>query len=98
MLRHRFFALCVLLASVTGLVWASDKAPVTSNAKLFNALDSETRIMTDIYYLTSDECEGRGSTTAGIHKAADYIAGRLKQAGLQPAGVNGTYFQPYEFK
>lgn len=97
MLRHRMFALAVLVASLSGLIWASDKAP-SSNAKLFNALDSETRIMTDIYYLTSDECEGRGSTTAGIHKAAEYIAGRLKQAGLQPAGVNGTYFQPYEFK
>lgn len=98
MLRHRLFVLAALLVCVTGLVWASDKAPVTSNAKLFNALESETRIMSDIYYLTSDECEGRGSTTAGIHKAADYIVSRLKQAGLQPAGVNGTYFQPYEFK
>jgi len=98
MLRRRFFFLAVLLTSLTGLVWASDKVPTTSNAKLFNALESETRIMSDIYYLTSDECEGRGSTTAGIHKAADYIAGRLKQAGLQPAGVDGTYFQPYDFK
>lgn len=97
MLR-RLLTLAVLLASVSGLVWASDKAPITSNAKIFNALDSETRIMSDIYYLTSDECEGRGSTTAGIHKAADYLVSRLKQAGLQPAGVDGTYFQPYDFK
>ena len=41
---------------------------------LFNALESESRIMSDIYYLTSDELEGRGSTTEGIHKAAAYIA------------------------
>ena len=98
MLRRHLFILAVLLTSLTGLVWASDKAPVTSNAKLFDALESETRIMSDIYFLTSDECEGRGSTTAGINKAADYIASRLKQAGLKPAGVDGTYFQPYDFK
>ncbi len=98
MLRRRLFTMALLCASVTGLVWASDKPTVTSNAKLFNTLDSETRIMSDIYYLTSNECEGRGSTTAGIHKAADYIVGRLKQAGLQPAGVDGGFFQPYDFK
>lgn len=98
MFRRRLMTLSLLVASVAGLVWASDKTPVTSNAKLFNSLDSETRIMSDIYYLTSDECEGRGSTTAGIHKAADYIVSRLKQAGLQPAGVDGTYFQPFDFK
>lgn len=97
MLRRRLFTMALLCVSVTGLVWASDK-PVASNAKLFNTLDSETRIMSDIYYLTSNECEGRGSTTAGIHKAADYIVGRLKQAGLQPAGVDGGFFQPYDFK
>lgn len=98
MLRRHLFILAVLLTSISGLVWASDKAPATSNAKLFNALESESRIMSDIYYLTSDELEGRGSTTEGIHKAADYIAGQLKKAGLQPAGVDGTYFQPYDFK
>lgn len=98
MLRRHFFILAVLLASISGLVWATDKAPTTSNAKLFNALESESRIMSDIYYLTSDELEGRGSTTEGIHKAADYIAAQLKKAGLQPAGVDGTYFQPYDFK
>lgn len=98
MLRRHFFLLAVLVTSISGLIWASDKAPVTSNAKLFNTLDSEARIMSDIYYLTSDELEGRGSTTEGINKAADYIAGQLKKAGLKPAGVDGTYFQPYDFK
>lgn len=102
MLRRRMLTLALLAASVSGLVWATDKPnekpAVTSNAKLFNSLDSEARVASDIYYLTSDECEGRGSTTAGIHKAADYIVGQLKKAGLQPAGVDGGYFQPYDFK
>ncbi|HMO36320.1 MAG TPA: M28 family peptidase, partial [Gemmatales bacterium] len=98
MLRSRTILPTLLGVFLAGLLWASDKTPVTSNAKLFNSLESETRIMSDIYYLTSEECEGRGSTTAGIHKAADYIVARLKQAGLQPAGVEGTYFQPFDFK
>jgi hypothetical protein len=40
--------------------------------------------------------EGRGIGTAGIEKAADWIAEHLKAAGLQPAGEKGTWFQPFD--
>jgi hypothetical protein len=47
-------------------------------------------------YLASDELEGRGIGTAGIDKAADYIAGAFKRLGLQPApALNGDYFQSF---
>src|SRR5436190_20454416 len=57
---------------------------------------SEARILDDLKYITSDECEGRGIQTQGINKAADRIAGEFKKAGLKPGGVDGTYFQPFE--
>src|SRR5262249_15130192 len=41
------------------------------------------------------ECEGRGVETRGLNKAADYIAAAFKQAGLKPAGPDGSYFQPF---
>ena len=47
--------------------------------------------------MASDELEGRGPATKGIEKAADYIAGEFKKAGLKPAGVDGTYFQPFPY-
>ena len=51
---------------------------------------SETRMHRDITFLASDECEGRGVTTAGINKAADYIASVFRQAGLKHCvGRNG---------
>jgi aminopeptidase YwaD len=50
-----------------------------------------------VKYLASDELEGRGSGTEGNRKAAAYIAERMKQYGLKPAGDNGTYFQTFEF-
>jgi hypothetical protein len=48
-------------------------------------------------YLASDELEGRGVTTEGINKAADYIANAYRDAGLKtlPA-LNSSYFQPFE--
>jgi hypothetical protein len=57
--------------------------------------ESEARLKKDITFLASDVCEGRGPTTAGINKAADYIANAFKEAGLKPGGSDGTYFQPF---
>lgn len=50
-----------------------------------------------VRYLASDELTGRGSGTKGNDEAAIYIAAKLKVAGLKPAGINNTYFQPFEF-
>ncbi len=55
---------------------------------------AEERLRRDVTFLASDECEGRGPTTEGINRAADYIAAELKKAGLQP-GFKGGYFQPF---
>src|SRR5579875_3727027 len=44
-------------------------------------------------FLSSDAMEGRDTGSAAYQRAADYVAGRMKAASLQPAGENGTYFQ-----
>jgi hypothetical protein len=43
--------------------------------------------------LSNDAMEGRDTGSAAYQRAADYVATRFKQAGLQPAGENGTFFQ-----
>jgi hypothetical protein len=55
------------------------------------------RMRKDVTFLASDECEGRGVGTKGLDKAADYIADQFAKGGLKPAGVNGTWFQPFPF-
>src|SRR5579859_1358250 len=59
------------------------------------AKESEARMRRDITLLASDEFEGRGVTTRGINKAADYIAEQFQKAGLKPGGKDGSYFQPF---
>lgn len=44
-------------------------------------------------YLASDELEGRATFSEGLGLAAGYIAERLREWGVKPAGENGTYFQ-----
>lgn len=68
------------------------REPLARLAPLF----SSGRMMDDIRYLADEELEGRAPGTPGIQKAADYIADRFAEAGLTPAGDNGTYFQEWE--
>src|SRR5271163_1015054 len=49
-----------------------------------------------VQFLADDKLEGRNVGTAGFEKAATYVTEQFKNAGLQPAGVNG-YAQPVEF-
>ncbi len=50
-----------------------------------------------IRYLASEALQGRLTGTEGEHLATEYVARRFKDYGLEPAGTDGTYFQPFEF-
>ena len=69
----------------------------TDKAHAFTSEITTNDLHAIVAYLASDKLEGRlaGSTGAGL--AADYIAERMKEMGLQPAGTNRDLFQSYEF-
>jgi len=77
---------------LTGVLVAVSPA---ADVDVTKATDSETRMKKDLAFLASDECEGRGPTTKGIDKAADYIAAEFKKLGLKPLGKNDSYFQSF---
>ena len=52
----------------------------------------------DLEFLSSDELKGRNTPSPGFDTAAEYIAARLKKAGLEPAGDNGTFLQHYTMR
>lgn len=45
----------------------------------------------NVEYLASDELEGRATPSAGLDKAAIFIAAQFRKTGLQP--IKGSYFQ-----
>ena len=57
----------------------------------------EITIKEDVTVLSSDDYEGRETGTKGEKEAAEYIANRFKNLGLEPKGSNG-YFQTFNFK
>ena len=78
------------VAIVIGLlVFAGTQSAAEDNAV-------EARMRADLNILASDEYEGRGVGTKGLERAADYIAGEFKRAGLKPGGMEGTWYQPFK--
>lgn len=68
---------------------------------LFAQQDREAvrqQIRVDVVYLASDLLQGRETGKAGEALAAQYIASRFAEAGLSPAGQNGTWFHDFEFQ
>ena len=53
------------------------------------------QIAQDLNYLSSNALRGRDTFSPGYDTAAHYIAERLKRAGLEPFGDDGSYFQYY---
>src|SRR5205809_4461247 len=50
-----------------------------------------------LYFIASDELEGRDTPSRGLDTTAKFIAMNLGRRGFKPAGDNGTYFQRIAF-
>lgn len=46
-----------------------------------------------LYFIASDEMEGRDTPSRGLNLTAKFLAMKLSRLGLKPAGDNGSYFQ-----
>lgn len=53
----------------------------------------QTELKEDLYALASDSMRGKRAGTLDELRAAAWVAQKAAEAGLQPAGVDGTYFQ-----
>ena len=55
------------------------------------------RIRQHIAFLASDELAGRDTPSPGLETAASYLVEALEEAGLEPAGDNGTFIQRFPY-
>lgn len=58
------------------------------------AIDPEA-VRRAVEHLASDALEGRGSGAEGGRAAAEWLAARFAELGVEPGGVEGSYFQPF---
>ena len=87
-LRLRALTVALLIAACSALPLLSAPEAVTP--------DGVERYMEHVRFLASPEMRGRGAGMPELDQAADYIASRFEAAGLEPAGEEGTFLQPFE--
>ncbi|HTA43549.1 MAG TPA: M28 family peptidase [Bryobacteraceae bacterium] len=61
-----------------------------------NRISAES-LRANLSYLASDDLEGRKTPSAGLDRAADYIASQFQKNGLEPAAAGHSYFQTAQF-
>jgi hypothetical protein len=71
----------------------ASRQPLATLPPLF----SEKRMMETVSILASKKLAGRGFGADGLNQAAEFIAGKLREAGLEPGGdLPGSFFQTWE--
>ncbi len=83
---HRYVAwlvLSLLLVSGTSHPLGADESAVE-------------RYMDHVRFLASPEMRGRGAGMPELDRAAEYIAGVLRDLNVPPAGEGASYLQPFE--
>jgi hypothetical protein len=70
-----------------GMAWAANNRAGTAE------LDPDS-YMRHVKFLASEKLQGRGTGSAGLEKAADYIGKQFKATGLKP--VNASWFQEFQ--
>ena len=71
--------------------------PLKMDARPTSADISVEDLQTRLYVFADDSMMGRQSGREGNMKGTAYIAREIERLGLEPAGIDGTYFQPLPY-
>ncbi|MCI3935655.1 M20/M25/M40 family metallo-hydrolase [Chryseobacterium aahli] len=88
MKKQTFFSLIGLLVFILGNA-QNYKKPLVSAIK-------ETDLKKDMYEVAADQFWGREAGTLDELKVSMWLANKAKEAGMKPAGDNGTFFQFFD--
>jgi len=90
----RIVTLLLAGAAACGRATAPASLPVPSSSPGALPLVSTAAMDAHLKYLADDLLEGRAPATRGGALAATYVATQFEALGLEPAGPDGSYFQP----
>ena len=79
------------MRNITRITLALTLAGVVAHA-------DQKRWWSHVEFLASDAMAGRNTGSPEHKRAAEYVAGQFRKAGLEPAGIGGGYIQPVKFK
>jgi hypothetical protein len=83
-------------AGIAALILASAFAQSAGVPGVLTARPSADLLKADVSFLASDALQGRGTPSAGLDVAAEFIASQFRRARLEPIGDDG-YFQTAQY-
>jgi len=82
-------------AMIVGLIWVlQSNTPLSLYAPAARQFDAP-RVLQDIRVLASPELQGRSAGASGAKRAAEYIAARMKEIGLNYGTDNNSYISGF---
>ena len=102
MRKLKLYSLIILLALSLALPTtfaqrkdAKPKATSAVTTRAARGVDtiSAAQLKNYLYFIASDEMEGRDTPSRGLDTTAKFIAMNLERWGFRPAGDDGTFFQ-----
>ena len=98
-MKRNLSALFLLLALVSQSAYAQSTAlKVTPDEKKIAEGVTAKQLSDYLYFVASDEMEGRDTPSRGLDTTAKFIAMNLSRWGFKPAGDDGTFFQKIPLK
>lgn len=95
-MRRFLFAVLLMLCSLAFGQSSSSSIPPEAQAAMKELRKEPFRA--HMAFLADDLLEGRGTGKRGHELAARYVGAQFEAMGLQPAGVDGTYYQRVPFR
>jgi hypothetical protein len=89
-------ALCILLILPSLIFAQAEAAKPKSDARKAVENITAAQLKDYLYYVASDEMEGRDTPSRGLDSTAKFIATLLSRWGFKPAGDDGTFLQHIE--
>lgn len=96
-MKYLFLSLAILI-TIPVCANAQNGNYTTDTEQLYNYSEVITAdfLKKHLSVLASDSLAGRDTGTPGLKKAADYLVNFYESIDLEPKGIDGTYFQPFE--
>ncbi|MBI4447284.1 MAG: M28 family peptidase [Acidobacteria bacterium] len=90
----RFKDFLTILVLLSGMAAAATILPDESTLRAMETITASD-LESTVYFLASEEMQGRNTNTQANQIAASYIAHRFELLGLEPAGDSHSYFQNF---
>src|SRR3954468_3400137 len=93
MKRNLLWVLIVSAFVLNSVAWGQTAVKITPAEKQIVEGVTADQLKNYLYFVASDEMEGRDTPSRGLDTTAKFIAMNLTRWGFKPAGDNGTFFQ-----